>query len=260
MQVHFIYISKRWLDAVNSFTTTLSLPLFEMWLVTLFQKLRRQPKTRISLTRSFILPKTLVSVRLTHGIIALCCHPGCQGVSQRSIGMCCFSHKNTRLLCLFNLFENGNEKKNPFNLSDALPVRPEFLIKFFAQITQFTPSRWMMDRKITHPFGDLSMGMFIHWLPLSIHTTLNFDGKEFFYFFFLGSRAIEAAEVSCCLFFRCRRRFFVFFRNEFCTILQLINGLVGTWSFLIAISSFVCFVSLITGWREKGMTWRRKSE
>lgn len=45
------------------------IPLLEMLLVTLFQKLRRQPNTRISLTRSFILPKTLVSVRLTHGII-----------------------------------------------------------------------------------------------------------------------------------------------------------------------------------------------
>lgn len=45
------------------------IPLFEILLVTLFQKLRRQPNTRISLTRSFIFPKTLVSVRLTHGII-----------------------------------------------------------------------------------------------------------------------------------------------------------------------------------------------
>lgn len=34
-----------------------------------FQKFKRHPKTRISLMRSFILYKTLVSVRLTHGII-----------------------------------------------------------------------------------------------------------------------------------------------------------------------------------------------
>lgn len=33
------------------------------------QKFRRHPNTRISLTRSFMLPSTLVSVRLTHGII-----------------------------------------------------------------------------------------------------------------------------------------------------------------------------------------------
>lgn len=37
--------------------------------VRLFQKFRRHPNTRISLTRSFMLPSTLVSVRLTHGII-----------------------------------------------------------------------------------------------------------------------------------------------------------------------------------------------
>lgn len=49
--------------------TSFNVPLCEMWLVTLFQKLRRQPNTRISLTRSFIFPKTLVCVRLTHGII-----------------------------------------------------------------------------------------------------------------------------------------------------------------------------------------------
>lgn len=40
-----------------------------MLLVTLFQKFKRQPNTRISFTRSFMLPSTLVSVRLTHGII-----------------------------------------------------------------------------------------------------------------------------------------------------------------------------------------------
>lgn len=34
-----------------------------------FQKFKRHPKTRMSLMRSFILYKTLVSVRLTHGII-----------------------------------------------------------------------------------------------------------------------------------------------------------------------------------------------
>lgn len=33
------------------------------------QKFNRHPNTRISLTRSFMLPSTLVSVRLTHGII-----------------------------------------------------------------------------------------------------------------------------------------------------------------------------------------------
>lgn len=35
----------------------------------LFQKFSRHPKTRISLMRSFMLFSTLVSVKLTHGII-----------------------------------------------------------------------------------------------------------------------------------------------------------------------------------------------
>lgn len=48
---------------------SLYIPLFVILLVTLFQKFKRQPNTRISFTRSFMLPKTLVSVRLTHGII-----------------------------------------------------------------------------------------------------------------------------------------------------------------------------------------------
>jgi hypothetical protein len=71
--VHSTYFSQLLCGFLNSleynFVRELkNIPLF-VKLVTLFQKLRRQPNTRISLTRSFIFPKTLVSVRLTHGII-----------------------------------------------------------------------------------------------------------------------------------------------------------------------------------------------
>lgn len=48
--------------------TNIPFELVKLW-PRLFQKLRRQPNTLISLTRSFMLPRTLVSAKLTHGII-----------------------------------------------------------------------------------------------------------------------------------------------------------------------------------------------
>lgn len=65
----FTYISLDLIDILLHFVLpSLALELVRLWPMW-FQKLRRQPKTFISLTRSFMLPMTLVSARLTQGII-----------------------------------------------------------------------------------------------------------------------------------------------------------------------------------------------
>lgn len=54
---------------------------------------------------------------------------------------------------LFNLFESIEaQQKKSIQSERCATGLAEFLIKFFTQITQFTPFDGMMDRKITHPF------------------------------------------------------------------------------------------------------------